>query len=39
MPEESLTVPERLPRWARRVLAPLVEGDADGATVLGRDRT
>jgi hypothetical protein len=39
MPEGSLTVPERLSHRVRRVLAPLAEGDADGATLLGRDRT
>jgi hypothetical protein len=39
MPEGSLMVPERLSHWVRRVLAPLVEGDADRATFLGRDRT
>jgi hypothetical protein len=38
MPEGSLMVPERLSHWVRQVLASLVEGDADRATFLGRDR-
>jgi hypothetical protein len=39
MPEESLMVPEPLSHWVRRILASLVEGNADRATFLGRDRT
>jgi hypothetical protein len=39
MPEGSLMVPECLSHRVHRILAPLVEGDADRATFLGRDRT